>query len=66
LDNVFICGNKNHKCDSEGPGILLLNDAPYEVPDTEENQETYKDKINGGSVSCSKCGQSAFSQAYWM
>jgi len=64
--SIHICGKQDHECDNKGPGVLLLNDAPYEVVDTVENKETYADQIVGGSVTCSKCNQSAFSQAYWM
>lgn len=62
--NIFICGKKCD-CDVDGPGVLLLSDTPYEVGDTEENREKYKDLINGGSVSCSECGESAASKALW-
>jgi len=62
----FICGpSRNHKCDSEGPGVLLLNRDPYEAEDTPENNKKYESIINGGSVSCSQCGKSSFSQMAW-
>jgi len=62
----FVCGTHDHKCDNNGPGVLLLKDDPYEAEDTPENRKKYQDIINGGSVSCSQCGRSAFSQAAWL
>lgn len=64
-NGCFMCGPPKCDCDDNGPGILLMNDAPYEAEDTPENREKYKDQINGGSISCSKCGKSAFGRALW-
>jgi len=63
--SIFICGPSKCECDSNGPGVLLLDIDPYEVPDTEDNYKLFEGHINGGSVTCSKCGMSAFSQAWW-
>ena len=60
--SVFICGGKDHECDSEGIPILTLRNGG-EIPDTDENYEKYKDQINGGSCTCSICGVSAISKA---
>ncbi len=65
--SCFVCGPSNdHECDSDGPGVILLNRDPYEVEDTPENQKKYELIINGGSVSCSQCGRSSFSNAAWI
>jgi hypothetical protein len=63
--NIFICNKKDHECDSEGIGVILLRNGA-EVPDTPENEEKYKDLICGGSCTCSICGQSAISKAMWL
>lgn len=73
MGNVFICGQKNHECNSDGIPVLQLKDG-REVPDTPENNEKYynptdppeKWQVVGGSVTCSICGRSAISQAYWL
>lgn len=62
--SIHICGGEDHKCDSNGTPVLLLDVEPFEVPETEENHQKYKDAICGGSVTCSQCGKSAFSQAW--
>ena len=62
--NVFICGENKCDCDSNGKPMLILG-AFSTVEDTPENREIYKDDITGGSVSCSKCGQSAFGKSIW-
>lgn len=59
--SAFVCGHQNHKCNSDGSVLLLSNG--YEVPDTAENVEKYKDQIRGGSVACSICGKSAYSNS---
>lgn len=62
--SAIVCGGESdHVCNSDGI-VLLLGTEPYEVPDTEENREKYKDNINGGSVSCTICGRSAFANSY--
>ncbi len=64
MNNIFICGPNQCDCDTNGKGILLLKNFG-ECEDTPENREKYKDEISGGSVSCSKCGKSAFGDALW-
>jgi len=64
--NKITCGlPSDHKCDNKGPGTLLLNDSPFEVLNTTENQIKYKDKICGSSVNCSICGRSAYLNSFW-
>ena len=59
---IFICGQKCN-CDSKGKPVLLIG-AFGSVEDTPENRDKYKDEITGGSVTCSKCGRSAFETSF--
>lgn len=60
---AIICGlPKDHVCNEDGQ-VLILRDAE-EVPDTEENRKLYQNEIYGGSVCCTICGESAFSNRY--
>lgn len=62
---AFICGGhhgKTHECNEDG-GILLLDDG-QRVPDTEENQKVFAEKIRGGSVACTICGHAAIDDAF--
>ena len=61
--NIFICGDRSCDCDTKGKGVLLIGSFE-QVEDTPKNREKYKDEITGGSVSCSKCGRSAFTKAF--
>ena len=63
--NIFICGHKDHKCDSKGKPVYLLWEDPYEVPKNTQSLLDYGDKISGESVTCSICGKSAASTALW-
>jgi len=61
------CGKpRGHTCDSNGPGVLILTDAPYEVEDNDENRKKYDSLVCGGSVNCSQCGRSAYSAMMWI
>jgi hypothetical protein len=63
---AIICGGKrDHECDSDGPGVLVLDDGT-EIPETKENYEKFRDRVRGGSVTCSVCGRSAISDAPYM
>ncbi len=62
---VFICNQKNHKCDSDGKPVYLLWGEPYEIPKSYQSLLDYGDKICGESVTCSICSKSAASTALW-
>jgi len=63
---AFMCGGQptDHTCNEDGL-VLILSDEE-EVPDTPDNQVKYEKEIRGGSVCCTVCGRSAFSNAMWL
>ena len=62
----IICGlPRDHKCNSDGPGALILDAHPYLVPATKENHVKYYEQSSGASVTCSICGRAAYSNLFW-
>lgn len=64
--SAIICGGKkDHTCDDKGKGILMLDDGS-EVEYTDENENKYRERIRGGSVTCSICERPAIADAPYL